>query len=230
VSKEIYIMPLWRFKTGDFATSVETILGLRPKIVTAEGIAERPTSSSWFQRWRARREVRAIRRAVERVNTGRLEWKDDGPVVYTQQTLGMEAVRAYARWLDCREQLGRFEPVPSQNYYEHPVWKAPLDRPLTCPHLVDHDCYNGYYLPCDFDRVVQVEPYRIYGTWPATRSVGSSVRLVRELLAVQEHLGVGPDYEFPQDDSLLPVKQAFLQLREVAELSCRHGLPIIFWS
>ena len=208
VSKEIYVMPLWRFKVGDFATSVEANLGLKPKIVTADGIEERPASIGWFQRWRARWQVRSIRRAVERVNTGRLDWNDAGPVVYSQQTIGMEALRAYARWLDCRDQLGRFDPAPSGNYYQHPVWQTPLVQ-LTCPHLVGHDCYNGYYLASDFDRIIQVEPYRVFGAWPATRSVGSSVRLLRELGLLQEHLAVDDDYEFPQHDLLLPVKRAF---------------------
>ena len=36
--------------------------------------------------------------------------------------------------------------------------------------------------------------------------------------------------EYPPGDPLVAVKAAYLQLRRAAELSCRHGLPIIFWG
>jgi hypothetical protein len=99
---------------------------------------------------------------------------------------------------------------------------------LSCPHLVGHDCFNGYYLPCEFERLVEVEPYTDFGQWPTFRSVGSSSRLLRELKLVQVELRVPDDYECPVDDPLVSVKAAYLQLRKVAELSCRHGLPVIF--
>jgi hypothetical protein len=95
---------------------------------------------------------------------------------------------------------------------------------------VEHDCYNGYYLPCEFERVTQVEPYLIFGEWPASKSVGSTPRLLRELDLVQAQLQVPDGYDYPADDPLVEVKAAYLQLREVAQLSCQHGLPIIFWG
>jgi hypothetical protein len=41
---------------------------------------------------------------------------------------------------------------------------------------------------------------------------------------------VAEGYDYPTDDPLIAVKTAYLLLRELAELSCRHRLPIIFWG
>jgi hypothetical protein len=49
------------------------------------------------------------------------------------------------------------------------------------------------------------------------------------LQSVQAELRVPVGYEYPADDPLVAVKAAYLQLREVAELSCRHGSPVIIW-
>lgn len=226
---DIYVMPLWRFKAGDFRSPIEAATGVRPKIATVDGIEEVPVSIGWLDRWRARRQVAAVRRAVESVNQTRLRWDDEGGVAYSAQSGGMEALRAYARWLDCVDQMPEFTPPPEGDYYKHPVMELEIERP-SCPHLVGHDCHNGYFLPCEFARLVEVEPYLIFGHWPASRSVGSSVRLRRELDSVQERLGVAEGHDDPPDGPLAAVKTAYLQLRKAAELSCRHGLPIIFWG
>jgi hypothetical protein len=146
-------------------------------------------------------------------------------VVYAEQSRGFESLRAYAKWLDCREELSEFGPAPDNNYYEHPVWKVKGGTPSN-PHLVAHDCFCGYYLPCDFDQMAMVEPYMIFGRWPASRSVGSTPRLLRALDRLRPELGD----EYPPDDPLLPVKAAFRQLQQVAELSVEYALPIIFWG
>jgi hypothetical protein len=229
VGLDVYVMPLWRFKVGDFRSPIEAATGIRPKIVTADGVEERPARVGWLGRWRARRAVASLHRAVEDANRTRIRWADEGGVVYAEQSRGFEPLRAYAKWLDCHDRFPEFGPPPEGDYYKHPVMAAEVSR-LSCPHLVEHDCYNGYYLPCEFERVAEVEPYLIYGQWPASRSVGSAPRLLRELESVQAELRVPDGYEYPADDPLLPVKAAYLQLREAAELSYRHGLPIIFWG
>jgi hypothetical protein len=226
---DVYVMPLWRFKIADFQSPIEASLGIRPKIVTAEGMEERPTRVGWIGRWRARRQVAAIRRAVEEANGVPVRWVDEGGVVYSAQSSGFEPLRAYAKWLDCQEQFRKFEQPPEGDYYKHPVMALEVGR-LSCPHLVEHDCYSGYYLPCEFERMVKVEPYLIFGRWPASRAVGSSPRLFRELKFVQAALQVAEGYDYPADDPLAAVKTAYLQLRDVAELSCKQGLPIIFWG
>jgi hypothetical protein len=226
---DVYVMPLWRYKVGDFCSQIEAATGIRPKIVTADGIEELPVKAGWYSRWKAKRQVAAIRKAVEATNHVGIRWVDQGGVVYAEQSGGFEGLRTYARWLDCRDEFPEFGPAPEGNYYKHQVWRAKVEQ-LSCPHLVGHDCYSGYYLPCEFDTIVNVEPYMIFGRWPASRTVGSTPRLVRELEKVYSELRVPNDYGYPQDDPLIFVKAAYLQLRHAAELSLQHGLPIIFWG
>jgi hypothetical protein len=225
----VYVMPLWRFKAGDIRSPIESAIGLRPKILTADGVYKWPALGGWLERRRASQQVKAIRSAVEAANGNRIRWADDGEVVYSAPSHGFEPLRAYAKWLDCRDRVPKFEPPPEGDYYKHPAMTAEVSR-LSCPHLVQHDLYNGYYLPCEFERMVDVEPYMIFGKWPASRPVGSAPRLLRELEVVQAKLRVPGGYDYPKDDSLLQVKRAYLQLCEVAELSCRHRLPVIFWG
>lgn len=219
---DLYVMPLWRFKVGDFRSPIEAAIGFRPKIVTADGIEDQRGSVGWFERWRAKRQVVAIRKAVEAVNQTRIRWKDDGDVVYCEQSGRMDALKAYAKWLDCRDQFPEFTAPPDEDYSKHPAMELEVER-LSCPHLLGHDCYNGYFLPCEFEKLAEVEPYMIFGHWPASRSVGSSVRLLRELDLIQEQLQAA-------EDDRDPVKVAYLQMREAAELSCRYKLPMIFWG
>ncbi len=224
---DVYVMPLWRFKVGDFHSPIEKAIGIRPKIFGVNGVVvQRPAKFGWRDRWKAQRDVKAICRSVEKANGSRIRWNDEGDVVYGEQSRGFESLRGYAKWLDCRDQFPEFRVTRDHSY---PFWTVAIAR-LSCPHLVTHDCHCGYYLPCDFAEPLDVEPFVAYADVMTARRVGSSVRLLRELDAVQESLAVPEDYAYPADDPLVGVKAAFLQLRKVAELSCRHGLPVIFWG
>lgn len=225
---DIFVMPLWRFKAGDFRSPIELSMGIRPKIVTAEGVVRRPESVGWLDRWRSRRQVAAIRRAVQKANRTPVRWRDEGDQVYAAQAGGMEPLQAYARWLDHRDLLPEFESM-SGDYDKHPALILESERPPSCPHLAWHSLFSGYFLPCEFDQVIEVEPFLIAGYWPAAHAVGSSPRLRGELARIEEHLQVPDDFDDP-DDPLRAVKYSFRQLKEVADLSCRHALPIIFWG
>ena len=164
---DVYVMPLWRFKAGDFEAPIEQNLRLEPSVVSVDGV-EKPSRrrtgglARWLHRSRARREVRAVRKAVEAANRVKVRWKDEGPVAYSHQSPGMEALRAYARWLDCRDRFPTFDAPPERDYYKHPVMNVQLANP-TCAHLIGHSCFNGYYLPADFEQVAEVEPYLVFG-------------------------------------------------------------------
>ena len=226
---DVFVMPLWKFKAGDFTSPIESALGVRPKYATPDGIVEQPTSVSWWARWRAKREVAAIRKAVAKTNRTEVRWNDEGGMVFSCQWPHFAPIRAYATWLDCRDRLAEFTTPPDDDYYKHPALEQEVEK-LSCPHLVQHGLYSGYFLPCDFEVMGDVEPYKIFGQWPASHSVGSSPRLLRELDFVQEHLQVPDGDEYDQADPLSRVKEDYAQLREIAELSVRHGLPIIFWG
>lgn len=229
MSLDLYVMPLWRFKAGDFRSPIEVQLGIRPRIATADGMDSVPRPPSWIARWRAKREVAKLKRLVSRANSVPIDWKDEGDVVHSGQTYGMTPLKAYARWLDCREQLPTFDPPSDHDYDKHPVFSIEMEG-TSFPHLLYHDCYNGYYLPVVFSSVVEAEPYLVYGHWPATRSVGSSPRLRRELDRIQEELCVPDEYDYPKDDPLIAVRAAYKTIRKAVELSCQHALPLIFWG
>ncbi len=226
---DVFVMPLWKFKVGDFTSPIESALGIRPKFASPEGISEQPTSVSWWARWRAKREVATIRKSVSKMNRSDLRWNDEGRMVFSCQWPDFTSIRAYASWLDCRDRLPGFTPPPENDYSKHEAFQQEIARP-TCPQLVQHGLYNGYFLPCDFEVMGDVEPYKIMGQWPASHPVGSTARLLVELDFVQEHLQVSDDYEYDEDDALRSVKEDYIQLRKAAELSIHYGLPIIFWG
>jgi len=226
---DIYVMPLWRFKAGDFSSPIEAAIGIAPRVVTPDGVEDAAPRVGWLGRWRARREVEAARKAVEAANKVPVRWRDEGDVALGEQSGGMEPLRAYAVWLDHRDLLPEFESPPDGDYTRHPALGLDIDRPFTCPHLVGHDCFSGYFLPCDFERLVQVEPHLIMGHWPASKTVGSGVRLRRELATIAAQLR--PDAEDgPPDGPLRRVRFAFRQLHKAVEVSMLRGLPIIFWG
>lgn len=226
---DVFVMPLWKFKVGDFTPPIEAALGIRPKVATPEGIADGPGSEpvSFWARWRAKREVAAIRRSVAKANPGAsIRWRDDGPAVFERQCPAFSAIRAFALWLDGRDRLPAFDAPPEGDYHKHPAFELAIEHP-SCPHLVGHGLHNGYFLPADFATLGDVEPYLIFNHWPASHPVGSTPRLLRELDLIRSHLPASP----PGDDGpLAPVRRDHDRLREAAELSHRHGLPIIFWG
>ncbi len=242
---DVYVMPLWRFKAGYFETALEEKLGCKVTFVSPQGLFSLPNRWRRFRSFTARREVRAVRKAVTSQVGQAINWRDDGGVLYSERPPGFEDLRAYGKWLDHRDEFPEFLPPPDRDFYKHPVRQL-ADKPnMTCPQLVNHDCYSGYYLPCEFDTLAEVEPYEMFGR-TFTRSVGSSFRLRDELQALNEHLkldirdwsereseAVGwvkiDGRTFP-DDPMYYVKWGLQILHDASRISCEHGLPIIFWG
>jgi hypothetical protein len=228
---DLYVMPIWRFKAGDFASPLES-LGIAPVIVGPDGMSQREPDArpSFFTRWKANRATRRLRREIE-VEVGHpVQWNDEGNVAYTRQAHGFESLRAFAKWLDYRDMFPTFDPPPENNYYNHPVMSDKLARPLTYPQIVDHSCYNGYYIPAELERVVYVEPFTSWSNFVFKHSVGSSYRLLAELERLTQVLGTDEHYEWVEGDPLEDVKVTFAQLFEVAKISRQTNLPIIFYS
>ena len=229
---DVYVMPIWRFKAGDFATALEG-WGMLPTIrVTPGGMFQRDSDKppGIFTRWKAKRARRCLQREIEAEIGHPVSWNDDGDVAYTQQSGGFESLRAFAKWLDYRDMLPTFDLPPEGNYYNHPVVSAEPPRPLTYPQIVEHSCYSGYYIPTDLERIVYVEPYSSWGGVMFKHSVGSSIRLLKELGQLSGVLGITTEYEWQETDPLNEVKASFAQLYEVAKISVATNLPIVFYG
>lgn len=228
---DVYVMPIWRFKAGDFASPLEA-LGIAPVIVGPDGVTQRELDArpGFFKRWKAKRATQHLRREIEAEIGHAVRWNDEGEVPYRRQAHGFESLRAFARWLDYRDLFPTFDPPPEDNYYKHPVMSDKLVRPRAYPQIVDHSCYSGYYIPAEVERVVYVEPFTSWGGFVFKHSVGSSYRLLAELERLAEVLGTDEHYEWVEGDALAAVKEAFAQLFEVAKISHQKDLPIVFYG
>jgi len=242
---DLFVMPLWRFKAGYFELPLEKKLGLKLTIVSTVGMYTLPYRWRWFTAYSARREVRSIKKVVAAQTGVTIDWKDDGPIVYSERPGGFEDLRAYAKWLDYRDEIPDFTAPEDRDFYKHPVWKLSDVDKMSCPHLVKHDCYSGYFLPCDFPRIVEVEGYESFGQ-SFKRHVGSSFQLRRELELINQYLQLNVEQWYNDTsthsehvtingrshvaDPLYYVKWCYAVLQEASKLSCERGLPIIFWG
>lgn len=223
MSLDVYVMPLWRFRAGLFESPLERHFGRdNVSVISVFGQQLRGLPGKVA----ARRFVRKVCRAVKSKTGHRPFWCDEGEMAYGEQaSLGFERLRAFALWTGVRDVLPNFDHPEDDNYYSHPVWKLTKGASAEFPQLTAHSCHTGFFLPDDFEPVCHVLPQK-FRIWTFYTSVGSSPRLIQELERLRPHLGTS--LEFDPEDRLCRVKECYLQLREVTELSLRHGLPIIF--
>jgi len=236
---DAYVMPLWRFKSGFFETAMQsklTPLGVPVQVVTTG--ATRSPRYRWKRllAFKARCSTRHLARMVSTATDREVRWRDDGPVVYCEQFhWGITPLRAYAKWLDYQDFIPDWNADPAKPFEEHPVFKSSLpDRSPSFPLIVRGDFWYGYFLPCDFDTLVPVEKMLLGGWCEQWRLAGSSVALRAELMRLNETLRVptGPEWKSqprPGDPWFAP-RYVWDQLTIMSELSCTHGLPIIFCS
>jgi hypothetical protein len=228
---DVYVMPIWKFKAGDFESPLEA-LGVSPVIISSDGSMQRKTSSrpGLVTRWKAKRETRRLRREIEKEIGHPVSWNEDGATAYSDQAPPFEPLRAFAKWLDYRDMFPTFDAPPEDDYYKHPVMSNKLTRPLTYPQIVNHSCHTGYFIPTDLDRVVFVEPFVAWGRFEFKHSVGSTMRLLNELQHLGEVLNVKRDHQWEKDDPLAMIKSDFSQLYSIALISSEKNLPIIFYG
>ena len=230
MSLSVYVMPVWRFKAGDFASPL-TKLGIGPVIEVSPGgmtVRSADPKIGFVTRWKARRATRSLRREIEAEIGHAVRLNDEGAVEYAEQAYGFEALRAFAAWLDCRDRLPTFDAPPENNYYNHPAMSADLGGRATCPQIVDHSCYSGYFIPAELERVVYVEPYTAWGKWEFKHSVGSTPRLLGELEHLSRVLADADIRRRADPDAIADVDVVFTQLYHVAKISRDKDLPIIF--
>jgi hypothetical protein len=231
VGVDAYVMPMWRYKIGDFESPLERS-GLSPNVFfsTPEGIFTRLDIRGRISKWRAKREVRGIARQVSAANGCPITWVDEGDVVYAEQFRTAHALWAYIWWLERQDLLGSFVLPEEGSEAAGVFWQTEPDRPTAYPHLSQNGYFNDYFLPADFERVVKVEPHKLGGWYEVSKSVCSTPRALRELHVLDEHLRVPADYTWEEGDPLAPVKATFSQVRTFLSMSDRHGLPVIFWG
>jgi hypothetical protein len=223
---DVYVMPLIKFKRGEYTLGSERVSGMKATIMTATG----QTYERKLSEIRARNEIEKIQEAVRMANRGAtITWMDEGEVVFAEQIWWtFTGLKAYARWVDLREEFPTFDSPPAHDWYKHPtcVWKGEKD--WTFPAVVGHSLFAGYLLPCDFTRSVLVEPY-IIGSWKFFKSVGSAMRMLPEIEGLAELLGVKE--EAPSDDDFMnDVRLGAWMLRKAVRLACAKGLPVIFFG
>jgi len=230
----VYVMPLWQFKASfpsKVGTGTEEIFYDDSATTVQAGIFNLSRIKRYFIRRQADRERRAIISEAEKKLGTRLMWTDSGSVVYEQQVpSGFEALRAFTKWLDLRDQFPTFDEPPHGNFYEHPVLSW-AEQPLTFrfQHIFEHTCSMGYYVPCRFFPIIRVEPYTAWRGKTLYHTLGSSFTLADQIQSLQPFLPpLNQEVEYISTTCSELVNMQFEILRELSEISTNCGLPIAF--
>jgi hypothetical protein len=143
---DAYVMPLWRFKAGDFTSPIENALGIKPTVISLADAP--PPRACWYVRLldnagiidfvppppepspeelrtTATQEVDALKSQLTEMLGTPIDWPDEGSVHYNKQFHEPVIMRAFAAWHDHQDELPEFTSPPEQNYYKHPVWSLP---------------------------------------------------------------------------------------------------------
>lgn len=226
MSLDVYVMPLWQFKSGSVQTAVERVFSGRSVIMMALGILSP-------KRFRARKRGRELTGKLvaeaEGVLQSNLIWPDRGAVVFAEQaSWGFQALQAYAKWLDLTDLFPAFSDPPENNFYKHPamLWNEGA-REFRFSHVIDHNLNTGYYLPCRFDRVIEVEPFESWGGRVFLHSLGSTYTLADQLELMGALL---PSKTDVSEKSHELIHAGFDLLKTASAKSIEHRLPIIFWG
>lgn len=245
---DVYVMPLWRFKAGDYDPALERALGLEPEVIYLSG-SSRP-GLAWYRRFLAKfgkpvtdaveenrlkriaaqEEVRKLKEEMTGLAGLPIDWPDEGDEVLGQQFYHPEEMQAFAAWHDHRDELPVFEHAPEGDYYKHPARHLPEPQQRRFPTLVDHSLHTGYLLPVPFEGVYKAEPFKIFNHWEAHRCVASSDAMLRETMDFLEFMA---DVEASEScarggANMKQIRWYGEELKRMCELSLEHRLPVIF--
>jgi|GEM_PF-1617696 len=241
---DVHVMPLWRFKAGDFTSPIEAELGVKPHVVALEKRreSEPPRWARWLAaigaveiwqsdeptgeevREQAIRDVEALKSELSRRIGQTVDWRDDGGVHYSKQFHHPVTLRAFAAWVDHRGEMPEFAEVGISNYYHHPVWTREKPTVRRFPTLVGHNMNTGYFLPTPFSGVQAVEPFEVFGGLTFHHDVASTDAVLTELADLRTVL----DAMIREPAALRDVRWYAEELQRICELSRQHGLPVIF--
>jgi hypothetical protein len=251
---DVYVMPLWRFKAGDFISPIEVTLGVKPTTI-APGYGPKERLAPWYLRLLARlgiieilpvsdepspeerraiavQQVQSLKTRLTEITGTPVDWPDDGKVCYSEQFHNSSILKAFAAWCDHREELPEFLATSERHYYSHPVWGLPEPSVRRFPTISQHSLFAGYLVPVEFAGIHLVEPFRSWGDREFFRDVASSQIMLKEtdeLLRFMETLS--PPQEDEHDSSPVAVARRYAeQLQEMCRLSIAHRLPVIFYG
>jgi hypothetical protein len=139
---DVYVMPLWKYKAGEFTSPLEAVLGVEPIVITPTTRPRDPLAGlPWY--WRllvklgmaevavrepgsaheededqirenARRSATALKEELTRFSGAPVDWPDEGGVEYSKQFHEPVRIRAFAAWLNNRDTLPEFTAPPAE--------------------------------------------------------------------------------------------------------------------
>jgi len=180
------------------------------------------------RRVHAVRQVQALQRELTRLTGTMVEWPDQGEVQYTAQFFHPVTLRAFAAWIDLRDELPEFLEAPERDYYRHAVWQLEKPSRPRYPTLIDHSLHTGYFVPVPFEGLHLVEPFSAWGR-EFHHHVASTQTISRELEGLLRELEAFPPAV--KADHSTPVGAAHWyaqELRRICDISLAHRLPVIF--
>lgn len=240
MSLDIYVMPFKKFKCLDYESPLQQAIGTENATLKWSGTIAEPiphdTISHAVARTEAKETLDQLLHAVRHANPGsQITWPDQGDVYFAEQATVLEAAQTYARWLTYQEEFPTFE-VEDDEFESHCVWDL-TSKKLLYPQLSLHDCFSGYFFPCDFPNMISFESYQ-NPIYTMASCIGSSIRLREELKEIGKTLGmqwkvgeglVEDKRSFTDRSTMMElVVGALLQLSAAAETSCNKRLPILF--
>jgi hypothetical protein len=226
MSLDVYVLPLWQFKSGSVQTAAQRVFSPRSVFNAVLGSL---SPSRTQARKRGRELASKLVAEAEGILKIKLAWQDQGRVVLAEQaSWGFQALRAYAKWLDLTDLFPTFPQPPENNFYKHPamLWNDG-QREFRFSHIIEHSLYNGYYLPCRFERIIQIQPFETLGGRVFYHSLGSTYLLAHQLELMRPLLPSKLDVSETAHDL---IHSGFDLLKRASEKSIEHKLPIIFWG
>jgi hypothetical protein len=219
---DVYVMPLWRYHSGQFESPMERFAantGILVKIIRLQ-------PKHLLNRYRAKQHVRNFQNAFATASGLSSSWVDSGDVLYNDQFRRAAELKAFAQWIDIEDLIPEW---PGGTLDD--VWTQHRERMMrtkwSYPLLVEFDCWSGHLLPMDFPGIVEVQE-TVQGR-SFVRKVASAPALLQELERLNEHLGVPEDWVYSDHygHRLAPMN-CFHQLRKILRLSVKHSLPVMF--
>lgn len=233
---DAYVMPLWRFRTGDVSTAMQRLFGEKAGVITPDGRAVQIGEGKPIDKLEERRcrlWVERTKREVARARPGStIDWNDDGPTQYAEQANGVLTLATYAMAIQYEDVLGPVTIPENQHPYAHPAWRAfsQNPRPIRHRNLITLRVDVGYLLPCEFDLPVKVDP-RVVNGREMYSLASSAPAVLRDVRALREELGIPAGYKgeahgWPQG----AICWTLHELERMLTLSEEHGLPVILWG